>query len=730
MSTYLTLLGLKQEDVDAEMIQYPIAKGSQLIGEGIPVHIVKSAPHNKKLLYSKGYVGDILSVGSYDIFHAQGIWQWPTYALVDAAKKLHKPYLITPRGMLYPQDIAKASTLLKKLSLKWRLLRDFNNAACVHVTCEEEMMHCRNLGITSPIAVITNPVEIKDSKYSKEDDVRRIGYLGRFSKRKNIEGLIYAFAALGEKASNAELLIIGGGDDSYEAFLKSEVERLQLKNVRFVGFLSGDEKDKTLASCSVIAMPSEFENLGNVILEGLVRYKPCIATKGAPWSNLEKYKCGWWIDYSQEAITKAVEEALTVSDDELRHMGERGRQLVEQEYKIESVAKKMKAVYEWILDKGEKPDFVYYNTDKKVKTVVHYISSIDRNSGGVGGYLQFLSPKLGDKVDLHIVTHKNTNPLSIYNAKIHYISNSLLGGMTDEFSALLKEIQPDVVHVNGCWEPTCALAQRVAQGLGYKVVLTPHGMLEPWVIARNHWTKKLPALLMYQKNAIKNATVLVATSEKERGNLHNQGYNDKVVLVPHGLNIETITMKSSWERTKTILYLGLLRPNKGVLYLIEAASRLKEQLKGYDIVIAGPDTEGYLKTLKEACTRLGVDDIIRFTGGVFDEEKWNLYRKADVFVLPTFNENFGIVVAEALSVGTPVITTTGSPWKELVTHNCGWQIKANTDHLVTALEEFLSLSEYELKSMGLNGRSLIEEKYTTSIIAKKMVDMYKKVINS
>ena len=78
-----------------------------------------------------------------------------------------------------------------------------------------------------------------------------------------------AFAELGEKAKDAELLIIGGGDDAYEAFLKKKVERLKLKNVVFAGFLNGEEKDKALASCSVLAMPSEFENLGNVILEGL-----------------------------------------------------------------------------------------------------------------------------------------------------------------------------------------------------------------------------------------------------------------------------------------------------------------------------------------------------------------------------------------------------------------------------------------------------------------------------
>ena len=107
-------------------------------------------------------------MGDFDIYHAQGIWQYPTYALIDVAKREGKPYLLTLHGMLYPQDIAKHSTFFKKLSLKWRLLKDLNQAACVHCTCEEEMRHCRDLGVTAPIAVITNPIEIKSYPYQKD----------------------------------------------------------------------------------------------------------------------------------------------------------------------------------------------------------------------------------------------------------------------------------------------------------------------------------------------------------------------------------------------------------------------------------------------------------------------------------------------------------------------------------------------------------------------------------
>lgn len=358
MSTYLTLLGLKERDVDAEIFMFPLSHTGKLRGTEVTVHYASKAVENK-FLYSPSYKKELCALGEYDIYHAQGIWQYPTYALADIARRKKKPYLITPRGMLYPQDIAKSNALLKKLSLKLRLLHDFNRAACTHVTCAEEMRHCRNLGITSPIAVIPNPVEIKEYTPHQNDSVFRLGYLGRLSPRKNVEGLIRAFAMLGNIVQNAELLIIGGGDEKYEQFLKSEVSRLGLKNVHFTGFLSGEEKEKALSLCSVLAMPSEFENLGNVILEGLVRKIPCIATKGSPWEELNIYRCGWWIEYSQEAITATIKEAVSLPADRLQEMGNNGRKLMEMRYSVQAVSKDMLELYSWILGKAPKPSFVF-----------------------------------------------------------------------------------------------------------------------------------------------------------------------------------------------------------------------------------------------------------------------------------------------------------------------------------------------------------------------------------
>lgn len=357
MSVYNSLWGLRQLGVQAELIQFPLHHGDVMRGTDVPIHYVHSHPISP-LAYARSYKKDVEACGMFDIYHAQGVWQWSTYAMADVARNQRKPYLITPRGMLYPQDIAKSNAFFKRVSLRWRLLDDLNKAACVHVTCEEEMLHCRNLGVVSPIAIIPNPTSISEHKNSKTDDVFRVGYLGRLSPRKNVESLIYAFADLGAVARDAELLIIGGGDKRYEQFLRNEVSRLSLDNVRFAGFLNGEEKDKALASCSILVMPSEFENFGNVVLEGLIRRIPCIATTGAPWSDLNTHKCGWQVPYSQQDITAAIQTAINTSREELAQMGERGYELARSKYSIEAVAHSLKNVYEWVLG-AECPENVY-----------------------------------------------------------------------------------------------------------------------------------------------------------------------------------------------------------------------------------------------------------------------------------------------------------------------------------------------------------------------------------
>lgn len=359
--------------------------------------------------------------------------------------------------------------------------------------------------------------------------------------------------------------------------------------------------------------------------------------------------------------------------------------------------------------------------------ILHYLPSLDRTSGGTTAYMQLLAAELGKLAELHIATHPSPNPAPVANARVHYVSPSLLGGMKRQWRRLLDDVRPDFVHVNGCWMPQCVFAQRWAQQAGYKVVLSPHGMLEPWIMSRHYWTRKLPALWLYQKRAVALADYLHATAESEKDNLLRLGYNAKIAVIANGIEVEGVEMKPSWKRTGKILFLSRIHVKKGINFLIEAFAALKELSTGYELLVAGEGEQEYVAELEQLAMRLGVNDRVHFVGGVYGDEKWRLFREADVFVLPTYSENFGIVVAEALACGTPVITTKGTPWQELETCSCGWWTEVGTQGTVRALSAFLQKSEVELEVMGRNGRLLVEAKYSSRKMAEDMMRLYAKV---
>lgn len=260
-----------------------------------------------------------------------------------------------------------------------------------------------------------------------------------------------------------------------------------------------------------------------------------------------------------------------------------------------------------------------------------------------------------------------------------------------------------------------------------KIVYSPHGMLEPWIMKRHYWTKKLPAILLFQKRGIKIADVIHSTADSEKDNLLKLGWNKNITVIGNCVDVDAIKMKKSWKRTKTILFLSRVHVKKGINFFIEAAASLRDELDGYRIKIAGPGDEAYVEELKALSVKLGVQDKVDFIGPVFGDKKFDLYREADLFVLPTHSENFGIVVAEALACGTPVITTKGTPWNELETEHCGWWTEIGAEATVEAVKDFLTKNEEELREMGENGRRLIEEKYDSKRIAKEFVEMYKSI---
>ena len=294
----------------------------------------------------------------YDLYHTNGLWLDVNHATCAEARKAGKPCVVSPHGMLYPQALA-IKPGRKKLMLALGHRRDLSHADCIHATCREEAVHLRGLGFTNPVAVIPNPVAVPlwiDQIRRSTGGRFRAGFLGRFHPIKNLESLIRAWGSL--KLRNGELLLIGDGPADYVAHLKRLAAEEGGESIRFAGFASGREKYELLASLNVLCAPSHQENFGMGIAEGLLAGTPVIASTGTPWEELRTRRCGWWCGSGTASLAAALEEALSLTPEESRAMGERGRSLIMETYASHHVAASMKSLYGYLLGREPKPDFL------------------------------------------------------------------------------------------------------------------------------------------------------------------------------------------------------------------------------------------------------------------------------------------------------------------------------------------------------------------------------------
>jgi glycosyltransferase involved in cell wall biosynthesis len=286
--------------------------------------------------------------------------------------------------------------------------------------------------------------------------------------------------------------------------------------------------------------------------------------------------------------------------------------------------------------------------------------------------------------------------------------------------------RPTIVHDHGLWLPSNHAVAKECKALGLKRVVSPRGMLSGWSMNRRRTLKRC-LWKLYQERDLRSADAFVATSELEAADIRSHGFTQPMVVIPNGIQFPSELPCRRQQSGKQILFLSRIHPVKGVMELVEAFAHAQLSQE-WRLVIAGPDEDGYQKQVVRRVHELGISDRVTFPGSKSDTDKWQLLADSDLFVLPSFTENFGIVIAEAMAAGLPVITTNGTPWKVLQSEAMGWWIPPTVEELTVSLADACTLASNDLESMGRRASKYAHASFTWNEIAQRVVEFYSSII--
>lgn len=282
----------------------------------------------------------------------------------------------------------------------------------------------------------------------------------------------------------------------------------------------------------------------------------------------------------------------------------------------------------------------------------------------------------------------------------------------------------EVIHNHSLWMMPNVYPARAVRGTACRLVTSPRGTLSPWSLRRSAWQKRLMWWLG-QGRAVRDSHCFHATAESEYRDIRAAGLRNPVAIIPNGIDIGPEPSCAAADlRLRRLLFLGRLHPKKGVDLLLQAWQRIERQFPDWELQIVGGGEPAHVKQLKQLADNLRVRRV-SFLGPAFGAEKTQQFQQADLFVLPTHSENFGIAVAEALAHGVPAIVTKGAPWSGLGTNKCGWWIEQGIDPLTDCLQSALTMPPEQLHDKGRCGRQWMEQEFSWNRVGRMMFETYR-----
>lgn len=306
-------------------------------------------------------------------------------------------------------------------------------------------------------------------------------------------------------------------------------------------------------------------------------------------------------------------------------------------------------------------------------------------------------------------------------------------GYSPQLLSHLFEAEADLVHVHGLWTYISIAALKWSICTGKPLIISTHGMLNPWALRISAWKKKIAAWL-YEDKHLRRAACIRALCKAEANVIRMYGLRNPIAVIPNGINIPEVSRPNAppWagrigDQDKVILYLGWLHPKKGLENLLHAWKEVwrsgDSPTRKWQLAIAGWDQNGYEQMMKKMVDEFGLKNI-HFLGPKFGEEKAAMFSHADAFILPSFSEGMPMTILEAWAYGLPVVMTEECNLSEGFSTGSAIKIKLASSDIYRGLMELFSKSDDQRRQMGERGRKLVEQRFEWKKISTEIRLVY------
>lgn len=377
-------------------------------------------------------------------------------------------------------------------------------------------------------------------------------------------------------------------------------------------------------------------------------------------------------------------------------------------------------------------------TDSPPTTILHCLEAVRFEEGGVVRSVVDLCKVLAEQgADVTLATWDTQDVPPDWGAG--GATPRVIDALGDPAAFRAALDATDVAHLHTPWAVRNLGIARRLRSRGIPYVISSHGMLDDWSMAQRPLKKRV-YLRVAGRRMLQRAYRVHCTAEGERREASRWFPHGTPVVLPlivdlpspdrlPGPGAARAAFPPLEQPLPAVLYLGRLHPQKGVDRLVRAAGLARQQGVGVQLLLAGAGAEGYVEQLKQIAAEGGVANQTHFTGLVLDDLKWSLYQACDLFVLPTFQESFGLVLPEALACGTPVVTNRAvDTWPEI--EAAGGVIIENTPEQIAAQLVSLLADPAALAERGRQGQAYVAQWLDKRRVADEYLQLYRQAAAS